>query len=529
MATTINSYSVSLSLDAHDYIRNSSLSRSETSSLTRQINQARTPAENYERAIRTLDKALASGAIDQAVYNRLLKNQADALDNASKKTSTLRQHVTRLVAGYVSLRALTGGVGGGIRLAADAQDAEIQFRVLLKSATAAQLLLSQIQQFAAATPFQFSELRDAGKMLLAFKFSSDEVIKTLTMLGNVSSATGSRIGELAELLGKAKVQNTIYSEDLNQLTGRGINVLDGLAARFGVLTDEVKKLASEGKIHFSDLEIVLNDLATGDYLGLMEEQSKGLNGQWSTLKDNLQSIQRDVGTGLLPLMSGLAEKGTVWAQQFKLGMEMITNLQDAQSVNEAADARIAAGNADIDWMKKQIALKHKLNDLDKAYERGVINRQTYDREAKLINRLSGGELKGKATEAESSGEVMSGLISSALTTSIDSIKTGAGGLMDGWRTFQEVGAALAMSGMANTEEITKAVASPQIASLEAHSQEAYQFLTAATKEKDDRDRAKEEREKQLAANAIKQRDKMTEWLSKINTTLENHGFAKARN
>lgn len=73
MATTINSYSVGLTLDASSYIDASKLTRSETKSLITEINKARDPAENFSRAQEKLDKALAASAITQEVYNRLLE------------------------------------------------------------------------------------------------------------------------------------------------------------------------------------------------------------------------------------------------------------------------------------------------------------------------------------------------------------------------------------------------------------------------------------------------------------------------
>jgi hypothetical protein len=72
MSTTINSYSVSLGMDASGYVNGASLSRRETNALIRDIESARTPAEGFANAHNRLKDALDKGAISLGTYNRLL-------------------------------------------------------------------------------------------------------------------------------------------------------------------------------------------------------------------------------------------------------------------------------------------------------------------------------------------------------------------------------------------------------------------------------------------------------------------------
>ena len=83
MATTINSYSVGLTLDASSYIDNSKLTRSETRMLIADINKARDPAEVFSRAQERLEKAYKAGAIELATYNRLLDHHRSKMESAT--------------------------------------------------------------------------------------------------------------------------------------------------------------------------------------------------------------------------------------------------------------------------------------------------------------------------------------------------------------------------------------------------------------------------------------------------------------
>lgn len=290
--TTINNYSVSLTLDANDYISKSALSRSETARLRREIEAARTPAEKYQNSIRLIAKAEREGAIDKATYNRLMAESKAKLDATTKSTKQLIPQIAAMAAGYLSLRKAIEFVVEGVTLAATAEQQQIAFEVMLKDAELAEKFLKNLQSFAAATPFSQQQIIGSAKSLVAFGFSAQEATKQLGILGNISSATGVRIEELAEIIGKMRVQNKIMSEDLNQLAGRGINVFDGLAKQLGVTTDRVKEFASKGKIEFSDLNAVLTDLANNEFGGMMERQAESLAGRWSTFNDELDQTKR---------------------------------------------------------------------------------------------------------------------------------------------------------------------------------------------------------------------------------------------
>lgn len=202
----------------------------------------------------------------------------------------------------------------GVKLAADMQSTSVAFETMLGSAESAKKVLGQLQKLGAETPFEFPDLANAGRMLIAFGESADTVTETLRRVGDVSSGVQAPIGEIAELYGKARVQGTLFAEDINQLTGRGIPIIQQFAQQLGVSQGEVKKLASEGKITFPMLEKAFISLTSegGQFFGMMEKQSKTFNGVWSTLTDTinmgLAAVGQPIMEELIPHMNLLIEK-----------------------------------------------------------------------------------------------------------------------------------------------------------------------------------------------------------------------------
>jgi hypothetical protein len=87
MATSINSYSVGLGMDATGYIDGAKLSRSETKKLVADIEAARSPAEKFAREQDRLTEALNKGAISQGTYTRLLDSKRTSLMGAATSSN----------------------------------------------------------------------------------------------------------------------------------------------------------------------------------------------------------------------------------------------------------------------------------------------------------------------------------------------------------------------------------------------------------------------------------------------------------
>jgi tape measure domain-containing protein len=201
---------------------------------------------------------------------------------------------------FVTLPTLAVG-GAAVKMAGDMEKAQASFKTMLGSAAAATATLTDLKDFAADTPFEFPEIQQAAKKLLAFNTPAAELKETLRELGDVSSGIDAPIGEIAELFGKARVQGRLFQEDINQLTGRGIPIIQELAKQFGVSEAGVRKLVESGRVNFGNLQRAFADLTAegGKFGGLMEEQSQTLPGLFSTLSDTVGQALADLGADLV--------------------------------------------------------------------------------------------------------------------------------------------------------------------------------------------------------------------------------------
>jgi tape measure domain-containing protein len=168
---------------------------------------------------------------------------------------------------------------------------------LIGDAAKAEQTLAKLRTLGAETPFEFPELADAGRKLIAFGESADTVPATLRRIGDVSAGIQAPINEIAEIYGKARVQGRLFAEDVNQLTGRGIPVIGELAKQFGVNESQVRKLVESGQVGFPQIEKAFINMTSkgGKFSGMMETQSKTTKGLFSTLKDAVNEVFLSLG------------------------------------------------------------------------------------------------------------------------------------------------------------------------------------------------------------------------------------------
>lgn len=255
-----------------------------------------------------------------------------SVDNSGAKLSSTISTLGK----YLAAGAVAAGIyqigKSALSAAANMEQQKVAFTSMLGSAEKAQKLLDQMQTFAASTPFQLNEIVDAGKKLVAFGENAENVTKTLGKIGDVAAGLGIPLGELTEIYGKARVQQTLYAEDLNQLAGRGIPIFEELGKVMNVNSNEVKKLGSEGKISFSMLEQVFGNLtsAGGKFAGLMDAQSQTLAGKWSNFNDQIDKTLLLVGDRMAPAAGEAVTMFSLLAKRINDSLEASNRLYAEQ-------------------------------------------------------------------------------------------------------------------------------------------------------------------------------------------------------
>lgn len=177
------------------------------------------------------------------------------------------------------------------------QKLEVAFKTMLGSEEKANDLMAQLIHTAAITPFDLKGVSEGAKQLLAYGEDVSNVNDDLIRLGNIAAGLSQPLGDIVYLYGTTMTQGRLYTQDLNQFTGRGIPMIRELAKQFGVAESEVKDLVQAGKVGFPEVQKVIQSLTNegGMFFNLMQEQSKTISGQISNIEDAIDTMLNDIG------------------------------------------------------------------------------------------------------------------------------------------------------------------------------------------------------------------------------------------
>lgn len=252
------------------------------------------------------------------------------------------------------------------------QQLEIFFNTMLGSADKSKQLMDELIQTAAHTPFDMSSITGGAKQLLAYGTEAKDVNKTLVQLGDIASGLNIPLGDLVYLYGTTVSQGRMFTMDLRQFMGRGVPLAEELGKILHQNTTEVQESVSKGKVT-SDIfkEAIANmTQAGGRFGGLMEQQSKTLEGQWSNIGDSIQQAFNEIGkksegvfSSGLSIISAMVEN---WQEVIKvIGVATIAVGSYRASLMAAASIRKAEEAQQADDMMKGIDAEIKrLQDLE---------------------------------------------------------------------------------------------------------------------------------------------------------------------
>lgn len=169
---------------------------------------------------------------------------------------------------------------------------EAALTVMLGSTEAAKMRLEELVEFAANTPFELPQVIEAGNQLQAIGRYSQE---TLTMLGDLASASGKSFDQVLNAYAKmASGQKGIAIDmfrDLLVTTDDWVKATGKQLGKNGELQASVEEMA----------EALPRIIEEKGFAGMMDVQSKTLNGMVSNFEDGLGQLSTKVGQLLLPL------------------------------------------------------------------------------------------------------------------------------------------------------------------------------------------------------------------------------------
>lgn len=264
---------------------------------------------------------VGAAAIDVRLNDLQYRNSLNRLESSTQSAlGRIANQFTYLgkVLSVSVTTPLAALAGVGIRSAMQLETFAATLRVLIGDADRANAVFEELYQFSAETPFDWRTLTEGTRVLTAFGVQAEHIVPTLARLGDISAGLQTPLNEMAEIYGRVLVTGRLSMQEINSLAQRGVPIFTELADQLGVTAEEVREMASNGVLGFSNLQNVIMSLTSegGKFFGMMDEQTLTVAGRLNRLKDTFEMVTDTVGERLIPTFDKLISLGQQASEWF---------------------------------------------------------------------------------------------------------------------------------------------------------------------------------------------------------------------
>lgn len=170
-------------------------------------------------------------------------------------------------------------------------------------------LMDNLRDFSSENWLNVDDVRDTAAALLQMGDSTDEVMGKMQALGDIAAGTGTNIKDLADILGDIAEDWNLTKDTFNDLVKAGVPIGDQLAKDLNTSVEQVKKLASQGKITDEQVSTAFQHMSEegGVFAGAMDQYASSFEGKMNTFKSTLAGIGESIANSLAPAFEGLME------------------------------------------------------------------------------------------------------------------------------------------------------------------------------------------------------------------------------
>lgn len=236
-----------------------------------------------------------------------------AFQGIASKASSAMGAVGNALKG-VATGAVTVGIAGiGTALTAgfsrlNAIDtASAKLRGLGNDAKSVDAIMANATASVKGTSFGLGEAATVAASAVAAGIKPGEQLETMLKgVANVAAATGGTMEETGSVFNKVAATGKAYTDNINQLSDRGLPIWQALADKLGVTTDEVREMASKGKIDFQ----TFSDAAASAAGTVATEMGTTVPGAFANLKASIGRIGANLLDGVFGKLGPLIQAAT---------------------------------------------------------------------------------------------------------------------------------------------------------------------------------------------------------------------------
>ena len=273
--------------------------------------------------------------------------ESDRMDAAFSK-------IARAAGGIFALSQLKQFATEIISVRGEIESLQISFETLAGKSKGNKLF-SEIKEFAAHTPMMMGDLAKGAQTMLAFNIEAEKVMPILKAIGDISMGDSQKFNSLALAFSQMSATGKLMGQDLLQMINAGFNPLSVISEKTGKSIGELKEEMEQGKIttEMVTQAFIAATSEGGKFYGMLEKQSKGINGAISNFQGAVDDAFNEIGTKAQGATVDIVNAGTYLVKHYDTILDIVGVLlatygtyRAALIVNIAVEKMMASANAE---------------------------------------------------------------------------------------------------------------------------------------------------------------------------------------
>ena len=262
---------------------------------------------------------------------RRLKTEALQVEREIKRLEDLPpkgfgERLRSLGGQFGGLIGLAGGVGLAIQAwdgiksiffkGTELEQTHVKFEVLLGSAEKAQKIMSELNSYAQATPYDLDGIQKSAETMLGFGIAHEKIMPNIKMLGDVAMGNKERLQGISLAYSQIMATGRLMGQDLLQLINQGFNPLQVISEQTGLSIGDLKEKMEKGAISAEMVEEAFR-LATsegGRYYQMTDKMGETAGGKWTQMMGTFEEVTKKIGLRFAEWISPLFDIGKSFAE-----------------------------------------------------------------------------------------------------------------------------------------------------------------------------------------------------------------------
>lgn len=276
------------------------------------IEQVNKELKNTEKLLKNIEK-------QENAANKEMQKMAKEAEKSQNSIQKMFQTIVSSAV-FVKIKDMVKSV---FNIGREAKLTQKAFETMLGSVEASVKIMKDLNSYSIRNGIDPTIVRENAKQLTAMGIAANQVIPTMESLWNVSAALNVPLERLALNYGQVKTQGKLTGVDLRDFLRAGVPLIQELAKNLNTTEFEIKKMVSQGKIWFAEVERAFQTMTLewGKFFWMMSQRAN----VWTQAKIAITLIWESIGKSLLPILDffgtilkNIAEKLQVFVEKNKV-------------------------------------------------------------------------------------------------------------------------------------------------------------------------------------------------------------------